>query len=80
MGSVSVGGYLEVSGTGARESIYRTCVGKFRCDGGSWYMVRIVRAGSLAFGELSLNLRRRSDAGHAGHPWKCHSTRYCHDG
>ena len=80
MGSVSLSGYSKAPRIGSRGSVHGTCIGKLRRDGGSRFMVRIVRAGSLAFGELSPSLRGRSDAVHAGHKWKCHSTRYCHDG
>ena len=80
MGSVSVGGHLEISRECTGETVLGACIGELRRDRGSWYVVRIERAGRLAFGELSFNLRGRSDARHAGQPWECRGVGHCHDG
>lgn len=80
MGSISVSGHLEVPRTGTGESVDGTCIRELRRGWGSRYVVRIKWAGALTFGKLSFNLRDRSDAGHAGHPWECYDIGHYHDG
>lgn len=72
MGSISIGGHLEVSRKDTGETVLGTCIRELRRDGCGWHVVRIEWTGALAFGMLGFNFRGRSDAGYAGHPWECH--------
>ena len=72
MGVVPSGRYLEISGTGSGQSVYRTGIRELRRDRGSRYMVRIEWAGGLAFGVLGFNFIHRPDARGAGHPRERH--------
>lgn len=80
MGSIAVGGHLEISRINTREAVLGTCIGKFRRDGRRWYVVSIEWASGLAFSMLGFNLGGRSDTRHVSHPWECHSSRHNHDG
>ena len=75
MGMITDGWHLKVSRTGTGQSVFGTCVGELRGDGGSRYMVWIEWTCGLAFGMLGFNLRDGSDSRHAGYPWERYNMR-----
>ena len=72
MGMVSTGRYLDTSGMNGGQSVYRTGIRELRCDRGGRYMIRIKRAGGLAFGVLGFNFIHGPKARYAGYPRERH--------